>query len=161
MSITRDLKNCTIKFKAGGSDELEINIGEGDISWSEKRDVKFELNRGLLDNVRLGDQIPMDVNIDISYVNVKASSADSDPTPVEFLKKIGLAVDFDSSDSDACQPYAVDIEVTDVEACDSVDDEIQVFPNFRFEKLSFDMKAATIKCSGKCNATGPTVSRSA
>jgi hypothetical protein len=66
-----DLKNAVINFKSGGTGSnvktLEVKIGEGNITWTEKRNMEYTLDRGQLDTVREGDEVPVDVKIDLVY----------------------------------------------------------------------------------------------
>lgn len=130
---------------------LEIKVGEGTLTFNEKRNMQYTLNRGKLDEVRESDEVPMDVKFDLVWEYLKGSSvAQSPPSPLEALKKIGNASTWASSDADSCRPYAVDIVVLYVPACTGDQEEITL-PDFRYEDLAMDLKAGTISCTGKCN----------
>jgi len=64
-----------------------------------------------------------------------------------------------STDSDACAPYAVDLEVIYDPNCGGNDVETYIFPDFRKEELAFDFRNKSISCSGRCNALRPTITR--
>lgn len=131
---------------------ITIKVGEGTVTYSEKRNMQYTLDRGKLDEVREGDEVPMDVKFDLIWDYIKGSSvALSPPSPEDALKKIGLASTWISSDSDACKPYAVDLVITYVPPCTGDQEEITL-PDFRYESLDHDLKAGTISCSGKCNS---------
>lgn len=136
---------------------ITVKVGEGTLTYSEKRNMQYTLDRGVLDEVREGDQVPMDVKFDFVWDYIKGP-ATGNPTPSDALKKIGLASTWLSSDTDACKPYAVDIVVLYVPACTGDQEEITL-PDFRYEDLSMDLKAGTISCSGKCNAKQAVVLR--
>ena len=159
-----DLKDCIIKIKDGTSptaNELEVKIGEGNLTYSESRNIQYTLNRGLLDEVREGDQVPVDVRLDFTWDYLR-SNGGVIPTVEEALKKIGNAASWVSSDLDACRPYAVDLEVTNAPspaACG--DKEVITLADFRHEKLDHDLKAGTVSVTGKCNVTQASVVRSA
>ena len=158
---TIDLKNTTMKIKDGKTvpNEVEILIGEGNFNWTEHIERKYELDRGSLDTVADGDEIPMDVNFDFKWVFIKAMTPDTLPTVEEALKKIGKASAWITTSSDACEPYCIDIELTNAPSCGSEQQEIITFPDFRHEELAHDLRNASIACSGRCNATVPTIVR--
>jgi hypothetical protein len=158
-----DLKKCTIKLKDGTSptpNEMEITIGEGNLTFSETRNIQYVKNRGLLDNVRLGDEEPVDVKIDANF-DYYTSRTGGTETIWDVLTQSGEASDWVSSDSDACNPYALDLEVTyEPTPATCGDKEVLLFSDFRYEKRDGDIKAGTLSISGKCNITRPTATRS-
>lgn len=156
-----DLKDCVIKLLdgTGTPNELTVKIGEGNFTWSEMYNREYKKDRGNLDTVRNGDQEPMEVSFEVRYTEIKAASGVSFE---DFLKQINGASAYASTDSDACAPYAVDIQVIHTPPhCTTQQIETLTFPDFRVEKLDHDIKAGTISCSGKCNAVQPTVARTA
>ena len=90
-SIT--LRNSVLKIKDGSGtpNSLTVKIGDGNLTWSEKRNVEYKLNRGLVDEVRLGDDIPMDVRFDFVWDFLKSDTGEP-VTIEEALKKTGAAV---------------------------------------------------------------------
>lgn len=137
---------------------ISIKSGDGNLSWSETENYEYDLDRGLLDTVRKGDEEPMQVSLDSVFEFISAVSG-SDPTLREALKQTGQASAWTSASSDTCEPYAVDIVVEQKQPCSGIKPELIIFPDFRMESLDFDAQAATISLSGRCNATGPTSSR--
>jgi len=158
-----DLKDCTITLKDGGSETLDVKIGEGNLTYSESRNIQYTLDRGKLDEVRNGDEVPVDVKLDFTWEYLRGSSTSGGtPSVEEALKKIGNAVSWVSSDSDACRPYAVDIVVVYAPTPASCGDkETITLADFRYEKLDHDMKAGTVSVTGKCNITQANVVREA
>ena len=162
-----DLKDCTFKLKDGGANELEIKIGEGNLTWTEGKNIEYIPDRGTLDEVREGDQIPMDVTFEFTWLYLvspssSSSSGGATPTIEDALKQNNAAADWASSDADTCRPYALDIEILNAptpSACG--DKETITLPDFRYESLAHDVRAGQISCSGKCNAVEPTVVRAA
>lgn len=154
-----DLKNCTITFKDGGAEELAIKIGEGNITWTEKRNIEFIKDRGLLDSVREGNKVPLDVSFNIVWEYLSTMSTDTEPKPEECLKKTGEASAWVTTDSDACKPYAIDIEIEDVVGCSGTDDERITLSDFRYETIDHDLKAGVLNVTGKCNISLATVAR--
>jgi len=135
--------------------ELEVNVGEGNLTFSEKVARTYTTNRGILDTVRNGNDTPMDIKFDIMWEWVTGATSDP-PTIVDALKKIGNAATWITSSADACEPYAVDLQVEYVPPCGTEKTETITFEDFRYESLDYDLKAGQISCSGKCNRTDAT-----
>lgn len=164
-----DLKNTSIKLVDGTTptaNELEIKIGEGDVTWDETRNVEYILDRGRIDEVRLGDEVPMDVNFDFNweFLSGDTSSAGALPTVEDVLKNRGNASTWISTDPDTCRPYAIDILLENVPPCGSggapAEQEYITLPDFRWATLNHDLRAATVACTGQCNAQEATAVRS-
>lgn len=130
---------------------LEVKVGEGNLTYDEKRTMEYTLDRGNLDTVREGDQVPMDVKMDFVWEFLTASSGD-DPTIEDVLKHRGEAASWVTSSSDTCEPYAVDIEVEYIPPCGGEELELIRLPDFRQESLAHDLRAGTVAATGKCNA---------
>lgn len=164
-----DLKDATLKLRDGSTptaNEIEIKIGEGNLTYSENRNIEYTLDRGNLDEVREGDQVPMDVSFDLVWEFIKgdASSGGAPPSVEDALKNLGNAASWVSTDADTCRPFALDIIIEYVPSCGAgaqADQEIITLPDFRYETLDHDLRAGTISCSGRCNATQASVVRSA
>lgn len=137
---------------------LEIKIGTGNLTYDEKRIMDYTLNRGNLDTVREGDQVPMDLKFDFIWEFLTASSG-NDPTIEDVLKNRGEAATWVTSSSDPCEPYAIDIEVEHVPPCGGQQVEAIRFPDFRQESVAHDLKAGTVAVTGKCNATQAIINR--
>lgn len=132
---------------------LEIKVGEGNMTYDEKRTIEYKKDRGRLDTVREGDEEPIDVRLDIKWEWLSAGGSDTFPTPEEVLKNTGLASTWTSSAADACEPYAVDIVVVYDPDCSGVNGEMVTLQDYRWESISHDLKAGTLATSGKCNVT--------
>lgn len=139
--------------------ELAIKIGEGELKYTESTDYKYDLDRGNLDTVREGDEVPMDVSLAFTYEHITTGTNEF-VSPMDALKRRGSAAEWVSSASDQCEPYAVDVEVTHSAPCGTSQDETTLFPDFRSDKREVSFKDALITITGRCNATEPTVSRS-
>ena len=138
---------------------ITLKVGDGTLTWNEKRNVQYTLDRGRLDDVRLGDEVPMDVKLDVTWDYIQGSAvALAVPSPLDALKKIGHAATWVSSDTDLCKPYAVDVCITYVPLCTGDQEEIWL-QDFRWEDLAMDLKAGHIAVSGKCNKTQAKVVR--
>ena len=140
--------------------ELEIKIGDGNVTYTEANEYESDLDRGILDPVRAGDQVPMDVNLDFVYEYVTTGTGET-TSPMDALKQIGDATEWRSSSADPCEPYAVDVEVIHTPLCTTQEIESTVFPDFRSESREPDLGEAAVSVSGRCNATQPIVTRSA
>jgi hypothetical protein len=138
--------------------QIEITIGEGNLTYTETREMTYVLDRGSLDTVRQGNDVPLQLSIDFVYENVKTGTGE-EVTPVDALKGTGGAADWTTSSSDTCEPYSIDIKIVHDPPCGNVESETTVFPDFRYETLEFDLSAGTIAVTGQCNATEPTITR--
>lgn len=140
--------------------QVEIKIGDGNVTWTENKDYEYLLDRGNLDTVRENDQQPLDVTIDFVYEFV-TTGTDETISPYDAFKGIGGAAEWVSASSDACEPYAVDVEITHTPPCGGAETEITLFPDFRFDTIEADLSEATFSATGRCNATAPTITREA
>lgn len=154
-----DLKDAIITIKDGGSNSIEVKIGEGNLTWSERREIQYTLDRGTLDEVKEGDEVPVELRISAVWEYIKgAAISDGVPSIEDALKKVNAASDWVSTDADACRPYAVDVEITYTPDCTG-DQEVILFSDYRYEQLDHDLRAGTIETSGRCNVTAPAATR--
>lgn len=156
-----DLKNCILRIKDGGStpNTLIVKMGEGNFTYSERKNREYAKNRGLLDLVRDGDEEPVEVKFDGVWEYIRDETGGT-ATIEDALKQRGAASDWVSTDADACQPYAVDLELDNTPNCVDVDKEILTFADFRWEQVDHDLRAGTISVTGHCNVVEPTSVRS-
>ena len=140
------------------SQELEIGIGDGDLKYSENSQYKYDLDRGLLDTVRDGDEVPMDVSLNFTWTYARSGTGEQ-ISPIEAIKGIEAASEWVSSSPDPCEPYAVDIQVVYSPPCAAIKRETYLFPMFRAEKRDHDFKNANVAVNGKCNVTEPIITR--
>lgn len=158
----KDLKRMLVKIEDGDSNSVTVKIGDGNITWSEKKNREYMKDRGNLDRVRDGDEEPMEVSLEARYEYYKSNSGDGESiSPVEAIKQQHAASAWVSVAANTCDPYAVDLVIEDDLSCGTTLDEKYVFPEFRYESIDFDPKAGTISFSGKCNAVEPIVTREA
>lgn len=132
--------------------ELEVTIGEGNLTWTEAKEYEYLLDRGDLDTVKEGDEQPLEVSMEFVYEHVTTGTGEA-VTPVDAVKGSGEASEWVSSSSDLCEPYAVDMIVRHCVPCGSDEDEEITFPDFRFESLEYDLSEATIAVAGRCNVS--------
>lgn len=138
---------------------IDIDVGEGNVTFTEAKEYEYLRDRGDLDTVREGDEQPIEVSMEFVYEYVRASSGE-DVTPVDAIKRINGAAEWVSSATDQCEPYAVDVLLKHCVPCGSDEDEDLLLPDFRWESLDYDLGAATIAVSGRCNVSSATVTRS-
>jgi hypothetical protein len=141
-----------------GPQQLNIKMGEGNLTYTEHRDYQYLLDRGYLDTVREPKDVPMDVKVDGVYEHV-ASLTGENVTPIEALKGTGRASEWVSSSPDQCEPYCIDLEVDYEPPCAPSQAELTVFPMFRAETREMNFNAATIMLTGKCFVKEPIVTR--
>ena len=155
------LKNCTFKLKDGGANEISVKIGEGTLTYDEKRTMEYVRNLGVLDTVREGDEEPMDVSFEFVWEQLTAVSTSGAGTPTveDALKQRGEAASWVTTSSDDCEPYCVDIEVVHTPVCGSETSETYLFPDFRWTSLAHDIREGTVSVTGQCNATQATITR--
>jgi len=138
--------------------QLEIKIGDGNLTYTEANEYEYDLDRGVLDTVRAGDQIPLDLSLEFVYEYITTGTGE-EISPMDALKKIGGASEWVSSSADPCEPYAIDVEVVHTPICTTQEIETTVFPDFRSESREPDLGEASVAVSGRCNAIQPTVTR--
>lgn len=140
---------------------LSIKVGDGNAEYTENREFNYDLDRGVLDTVRQGDDQPVDVSLDFVWEFLSAISGVATPTPSDVLHHRGPAADWLSSSDDLCEPYAIDIEIDHTQPCGGEPTEYIVLPDFRWESLPHSLTDAQISMTGRCNATEALVSRAA
>jgi hypothetical protein len=153
---TAVVENEVINFEGRA---LQIKIGEGNLTYDEKRNMEYQKDRGRLSTVREGDEDPIDVRLDVRWEWLSSAGSDTFPTPEEVLKNEGLASTWLTSASDPCEPYAVNIVIDYDPNCTGVDGERITLKDYRWESLNHDAKAGTLSTSGKCNVTRATKER--
>ena len=87
-----------------GQQSISIKIGEGNMTYSEHRNVEFTRDRGILDTVRESDEEPLDLSMDATWEWVKGLTG-ATPTLEDVLKKRGEAATWVTTADDDCQPY--------------------------------------------------------
>jgi hypothetical protein len=141
-----------------GNNSVELKIGEGTLSYSEKRNIEYRRDRGVLNTVREGDEEPVDVSFDFEWEFLR--SATGEPVTVEeALKQEGAAVDWVSSSADICEPYCVDIVVEYIPPCSDADMEVIILQDFRWESMDHNLRDSQVSVSGKCNVKQATITR--
>lgn len=130
---------------------LEVNVGDGTLTHTEKKNYQYVLDRGNLNTVRQLDQAPLEVKLDFVWEFLTAIAGSVTPTPEDCIKQVGGAANWITSSHDPCEPYAIDIEIEYVPPCGGSQMEIILLQDYRSESLEHNIKDATIVTSGKCN----------
>ncbi len=138
--------------------QIEIKVGDGNVTYTENRNYEYMLDRGDLDTVREGDQAPLDVRLECTYEHITTGTSET-VSPLDALKGVGGASEWVTSATDVCEPYAIDIEVEHDPPCGTIQTEITFFPDFRADTKEVNLKDATISLTGKCNVIEPAVTR--
>lgn len=133
-----------------GQQSISIKIGEGNLSYSEHRNVEFTRDRGQLDTVREADDEPLDLSMDATWEWIKGLTS-ATPTLEDVLKQRGEAAAWVTTADDDCQPYCVDIELWNAPGCGSIEDEIIMFEEYYYETLDHDLREGTFATAGRCN----------
>jgi len=154
------LKDCELTIADNAAaNSIVVKMGEGNLTWTENTEVEYLLDRGIIDTVRLGNQVPMDVSFEgrFTAITAYAGAPADDPTLIEALTNSGAASAWVSTGG-ACEPYAVDLIIECDRTCTSGTDmdEIITFSDFRQESIGGDFQAGQISVSGKCNVQRPT-----
>ena len=146
-----DLKKCTVRIQDGSNPakHVDCEIADGTVSYDETRTIEYLLERGLIDEVREGDQVPVDVSFEFKWTYLVHRNSGA-CTIEEAIK--GTFTGWTSSDSDACRPYAVDIVVIYQPSPSTCgDQEVYTFPDFGWVKLAHSFNDAKVAVTGKCN----------
>jgi hypothetical protein len=138
--------------------QIDVKVGDGNLSYTEHKSYDYLLDRGNLDTVREGNEVPMDVKLECTYEHITTGTSET-ISPMDAFKGIGAAVEWVSSSADPCEPYSVDLEVIHTPPCGDTQTETTLFPDLRVETKEVNFKDATINCTGKCNAIEPIVTR--
>lgn len=138
--------------------QLEVKVGEGNMQYTEKRNIEYVLDRGALDTVREGDEEPVEVRLDFTWEFLR-SDVSGIPTIEDALKNRGEASTWTTSSSDTCEPYAVDLLIWYNPPCAGEKDEEILLQDFRWEQLEHNASEGQVSLTGKCNVKEATVSR--
>ena len=154
------LAAAVVKTYLTGQNNLEVKVGEGNLTYSEQSKVKFILDRGSLDSVKTENDEPVDLSFDFTWEFLQASTGGAE-TIEDVLKKTGEGAGWVSSADDPCQAYCIDVELMNEPGCAGIESEQILFEEFYYENLSHDLKAGTVACKGRCNRSVVTITRGA
>jgi hypothetical protein len=145
-----------------GPHALEIKIGEGTLTYNEKRNMEYTRNRRVIAFVRTGDDEPMDVSFNFIWEFLRSASGES-ITVEEAIKGMprAIAAGWTTSGGDVCEPYTVNIRITYIPPCSDVDMEIITLREYRWEGGNHDLKNGTVDSTGKCKISQADLDRAA
>lgn len=141
------------------SQRVEIKFGDGNVTWTEAQEFEYQLDRGTLDQVKEGDDQPLEVSFEFAYEYLKSSSGGA-ITIRDALDQTGEAAEWVSTSSDLCEPYCVDIRLLNCVPCGTDEDEDVLFEEFRWDTRDFSVGDATVAITGRCNKRIATITRS-
>lgn len=162
----RNLKASVMTFSdgTGTPNTITIKMDDGNFTHQTGYNNEYILDRGNLDTVREGDDIPLQVTCVGRFTEI-TSSTGLDESPYEFATQSGAASTHLSTGA-ACEPYAFDIILTTTRpGCDDATDEVEIetetYSDFRPDTIDVDNQAGTITFTGRCNVVLPTSARTA
>lgn len=155
-----DLRNATIRISDGGVNFINVKVGEGNLEYTEKREIEFIDSRGVLDLVRENKEQPMEVSFSFVWEYIHGYSTNP-PTVEDALKRRGQASGWTSASTDTNAPYCVNVTVAYVPPCSAEGStETIVFPLFNYVQLAHNLRDGTVACNGQCNVKQATATRS-
>ena len=143
----RSIRDGLLTIEDGTAEPLTVTvkIGEGNITWNERRNVDYTRDRGVIAEVRLGDDEAVEVSFDFIWDWISNISG---VTIIEALKGTGTSW---VSAGDNCEPYACTLVlVIEPDNCAGSQIETITFNEFRWETINPDLRAGQISCTGRC-----------
>jgi len=134
--------------------KVTVKVGTGDISHNKTKDPQIDLDRGLIDGAREGDQQALTVDFAFVY-DWLASSTPNVPTVDEVLEREGEAEDWTNAAANPCEPYQVTLKIIDAPNCGSELAEIILYKYFIPTSVNASVEAALVTVSGVCVTTKP------
>jgi len=137
-----------------GFQQVAVVLGDNNLTYTEDRNIDYDLDRGRLSGVTEGDEAPVSLNLGFRWCNVTTGT--NEPISiVEAIKGIGAAADWPSTGDDPCEPFAVDLVMVHTPACTQVvvESDVITFEEFRYDQLSYDLTNASIAVTGRSNRT--------
>ena len=140
------------------ANSIEVRIGEGNLTYDQKKPREYKKDRGRLYLVRNADEVELEVAFDFVWDHIVGSTGDP-ITIEEALTGEGRASYWVSSSTEACEPYAVDLVVLYTPECEDIEPEQIIFRDFRHDSMNHNMKDGTVACKGASNRTKPEATR--
>lgn len=159
--LVRNLRDGTLTINDGDSNTLVVVLDEGNLEFSETRNVIQVKNRGVLDHLRSGDEEAVTVSFTGRYLYLLKDTGDTDETVSvrEALLKKGGASGWASTGVTG-EPYQVEL-VFEVANPGGVKDETITFAHFAVTRLTVGegAEADTIRVEGIDYETEPAIAR--
>lgn len=151
MDISLKHASLLIKDATSSSTGTTIRFGDGNFTWTNAKQYDYILERGKLDTVREGDDVPCNVSFDGRWEHWTGDD------PESILTNNYGAGTHESVATDPCEPYACTLELEVAQTCGEAKTGSKwTFKDFRYESVAFDVSAGTISVSGQCNILAPT-----
>jgi hypothetical protein len=187
-----DLKNCVLFIRrdtaavtppgnGNQGDFMLVKFGGGNFTYTIRRNFTYELDRGLLDDVRRGDEAPLDISFGGKYEYILSVPVTPSPSVSDlrnaYLNQLMLQEAMRGKILDGvtahpwvtaglerepwltCTPYCTALELhNDLRhECPEthVRGEALLFRYFRAEAVDHDVKAGTVAVTGKANILRP------
>lgn len=153
----------TIKDGTGTPNELEVVLDQGDVSYTENRNVNTILDRGVLYAFREGDDQPVEVTFSIMLTGITGEGASVEVR--DALLHVGNASSWVNTSTKTGELPSNDIEFVILDPsplnAGSATDEKLTFPNFVVTSISLaeDQSATRVTVTGQCLAKSPTIAR--
>jgi hypothetical protein len=154
-----DLKNATVTIKDGTATPLTLaaKVGDGNLQFTEKRNIEYKMDRGFVDTTRLGNQEPMEVKLEFNWIFLRGDTGDY--TANNWVNVISIRDAFTQTGGASAWVSSDTVDVVILYAPCAGKTETITLKYFRYEQLDYDAKAGTISVSGKCNVVAPTLIR--
>lgn len=158
-----DMKDCTLFVIDGsGLNFIAIRVGEGNFTYTVKRNIEPKKSRGNLYQLREGEEEPTEIAFQCVWDQI-VSSGEEPPTLEECIN--GTAPGWFSASPDADGPRTVHLQIVRSRTCRRpnamtfTDGETYNFAEFSATNLAHSLKDATVDCQGFSNRVRPTVTR--
>lgn len=160
-----DLKDCAFFLIDGtGTNYILIRVGEGNLTYSVKRNIEQRMIRGQLWETREADQIPTDIAFQFRWDYIHGSSGDP-PTIEDAFYNEGEASSWTSATSDTNSPFCLNLQIVHSKVCIKPNgmtvntSETHNFPEFNFTELNHSVKDGTVDVKGVSNRVRPNLIR--
>lgn len=158
---TRNIRDGVLKIKDGDTEEIEIKLVDSGLTWTEHDNKIYVLDRGVLDHMRQGDEQPVDIALNLKFVELIAHDSQA-PTPYEAVKAVGAAASWVSTNDDGGGVYTTNLEFTISNPDPSAQDELITFAKFTPETpadFGEGDEHNTLVISGKAFITAPSAEK--
>src|SRR5690348_7052340 len=105
-----DLRHTTLYIRDKGTNYITVRIGEGNLTYAEKRNIIVAKSRGVLNRIREGDEEAMDLQFQFVWDNITAHDG-SIITVEDALKNRNNASGWQSTSFDPDAPYCIDMQL--------------------------------------------------
>jgi hypothetical protein len=166
-TISRNLSDGQLTIKDGSTPTIEVVVAveEGDLNIVIHRDRKVIMNRGTLDQVREGVDVPVDISWSMIFTEFLTSGTTT-LTPYEILTQLGnAAAGGDNSTAgtraDSAEAYCVDLSFLITNPDSAGTNETILLSDFFMEEINFQEgdDYSTLSVSGRAMITEPSISQ--